>query len=395
MKICVINPGIPHGRIRAEALAEHFDEVHCIDTALTSGRTHLSLPGLFVYTDLARPMRAKGIKLKRLIDSIKPDGIVCHFASGYHYFDQVFWGEHPLATVAMGHDVLPEVSRPPVHPCYTALQRLAWNNSDFISAKSKTLFKHLRKAGITTPMQTNYWGLDLETFSPGDQMTARKALGLSTTEVLILSPRKMIRRCNIDIIIDAFAQVRKKFPHTRLLLLGGADQNYFNSLKKQIHTLGLENAVSLIEKVPQELLARYLQASDLVISLASSDGFSSTILETLACQKPLIAGETEQTLELLQHKVNALTCQLNASSLSEVTIEALKDHKLTEKIAINGRQTSLEEGDLRKNAKKFAVQFSDIIARCREKKPVWTYLTRSWFRLVYAPYFLINQMRKC
>lgn len=391
MKICVINPGLQHGRIRTEALAKYFAEVHLIEFPPVNDCVASSVPNLNIHTDLVGELAWRGFRLKRLIKQIEPDGIVCHFASNYPYFDQIFWGRYPVAVVAMGHDILHEWSTSSVSSIYSNLVKSALARTDYICAKSDVIHEKISEWGTRGVLQTNYWGIDREKFQPCDKMTARKRLGLPLEGELILSPRKIIRRCNIDVIVEGYAKVAKKFPGSRLLLLGGADEFYLSRIKQRLDILGINKQIHLIGSVPQSDIPDYYHASDVVVSLASSEGFPTTVFEAQACGRPVIAGIIPQIEELLINFENALLTEIDSDSVAEAISSLLRSPKLVSRIVTGGKKMVAAHGDLDKNAQDFATQFKAVVANWSGTE---TGLGQMKFKLCYLPFFLRNQFMK-
>ena len=97
---------------------------------------------------------------------------------------------------------------------------MSLRRATYIAAKSEKLIDRIRSYGAKCPVQLNYWGSDLELFSPGDKAAARTELNLPPDRPIILSARAIEPRLNIDLIIDAISMVSKKIPDSMLVMIG-------------------------------------------------------------------------------------------------------------------------------------------------------------------------------
>jgi len=148
-------------------------------------------------------------------------------------------------------------------------------------------------------------GVDSERFrpqSPQVRLESRRALGLADLEVAFgcvasLSPVK----CH-DHLLQAFAQVHRQLPHTRLLLIG--DGPLRPQIELQIAALGLNDAVNLLGNRAD--LEALLPALDVAVLTSSTEGMSNALLEAMACGLPIVATAVGGNLQLVQHGISGL-----------------------------------------------------------------------------------------
>lgn len=148
-------------------------------------------------------------------------------------------------------------------------------------------------------------GVDSGRFRPQPtqaRLESRRALGLADAEVAFgcvasLSPVK----CH-DHLLQAFAQVHRQLPHTRLLLIG--DGPLRPQIEQQIAALGLDAAVSLLGNRAD--VEAVLPALDVAVLASSTEGMSNALLEAMACGLPIVATAVGGNLQLVQHEVSGL-----------------------------------------------------------------------------------------
>ena len=361
MKVCVLSPGVVHAVPRTVAIADKFDELHFIDITGKSDAAQLDDHGVKYHG----PGTPDGVisrkELKKLFREIAPDVIICHFASGDHYFNAIAYGNCPVAVIAMGQDVLYESGDCYVPHLRRLLIRMALRRSCYISAKSEYLARRIRQFGVKAPVEVNYWGADLDRFSPGDRREARRLLGWNEEGIHILSPRAIEPRLNIDVIVTAFSMVLENHPEAMLVIIGRANQDYLQQISEQIKRLGISDNIILQGEVSQEMLPAYYRASDMVLSMARSEGFPNTILEVMACRVPIIVGRIKQVEELLEDSRNARLCDISARCISSAMSDLLA-HRVYAAQQVQGAFATVSNyADIRTNGIKFSNEIKQYL----------------------------------
>ena len=391
MKICVISPGVVHAISRTQAIAEHFTEVHFVDL---KGRLDSSdfASGNITIHKIPRWGESfyANFDLLKLLHEIKPDAIVCHYASGQHLFLAIMYGKSPVAVICMGHDILFDEGDCHVPFLKKYLTKLALKQAAYISAKSKFLAARVYGFGVDKKVDINYWGADLTTFQPQDQNLARDRLKLRKDSMIILSPRALEPRLNIDLIVKSFARVQENVANVELIILGRSSLTYKMHIEKLIKKLGLVETVHIIDEIEQNKLPDYYNASDLVVSMASSEGFPNTVLEVMACGVPILVGKIPQTSELLSHKENAYLCDISSLSIANNTIEILKSRQMNKITTEHALQLVKIHADIIKNGAIFSKKLKMAI---KIYQPA-SMLFRIKFKLLNLTYLLVRKISR-
>ncbi|MHB8549307.1 MAG: glycosyltransferase, partial [Thermoplasmataceae archaeon] len=170
-------------------MAGQFDETHFIDVAGRADRRILESHGILYHgpgPGDGKIIRSRG--LLTLLRQLEPEAIICHYASGDHFFIAIAYGGCPVGSIAMGNDVLYAEGDSFVPAFTKLLTRMGLRQSHYVVAKSAFLAKRIRSYGVRSPVEVNYWGADLTRYRPGEQVEARRALRLAESGVIILSP---------------------------------------------------------------------------------------------------------------------------------------------------------------------------------------------------------------
>jgi len=141
-------------------------------------------------------------------------------------------------------------------------------------------------------------GVDAHVFTPGDRGAARRRLGLPPDAPLLLTVRRLEPRMGLELLLEAFAILRAARPELELAIVG--DGSLRRKLVERRAGLGLEQAVRLAGRVPEDELVDWYRAADLfVLPTLAYEGFGLVTAEALACGTPVVGTPVGATPELL------------------------------------------------------------------------------------------------
>ena len=334
-------------------------------------------------------------KMINLLDTIKPDGIISHFASGTGFFNSISYGKCPVSVIAMGHDVLYDKGDGYTPNYWKFLIRQALKNTDLISAKSNVLKDRIISYGVQGQIEVNYWGADFNIFKPVDKEEAKKELGISNIKSILLSPRAIEPRLNILLIVEAFNEIKNIYPDLTLLLVGRAEERYKNKICDYIENNDLQKRVRIFEQCSSDKLNLFYNVADVVVSMGSSEGFPNSVLEVMACKIPFIIGEIDQIKELLTDNFNSSFSQIDKYALVKTLIKVFNEaQEKKQKLIEEAYNTVSTFGNINENGRNFVAKFKELIYENKKKAimPKVIRLTRS--KIFEFFYFLIMIFRK-
>jgi len=167
------------------------------------------------------------------------------------------------------------------------IERAAVRRSEHVVVLSRFSARQVEDIhGVTRSRSTVIpGGVDLERFTlAADRRAARKALGLAVDGSLLFTVRRLVPRMGLEGLLRALVQL----PGVRLVIGGSGILR--GMLEHTAVRFGVADRVRFAGFIPDEQLARYYQAADLVVlpSLAL-EGFGLITLEALACGTPVVA----------------------------------------------------------------------------------------------------------
>jgi glycosyltransferase involved in cell wall biosynthesis len=131
-----------------------------------------------------------------------------------------------------------------------------------------------------------------------------------------------------DQVLRAVPAVKRIFPDVRYILGGrGSDRGRVMSL---IHELGLTDTVILAGYIPDYELRAFYNLCDVFAMPSRGEGFGIVFLEALACGKPVIAGNTDGSVDaVLNGRLGVLVNPQSVDEISNALIQVFsKTHPL-------------------------------------------------------------------
>jgi len=172
-------------------------------------------------------------------------------------------------------------------------------------------------------------GVDGRVFCPGDRYDARIRLGLPADAPIIVSVGSLIERKGFHLLLPAFAELRRAYPKSILVIVGGPSHeiSYPQKISRLIRELNLQQAVRLPGAVPPDEVATWLQAADLFCLVSSREGCCNAVLEALACGVPVVATPVGDNSKYVQAGKTGLVVPLEHMTDLSATLSMGLAHK--------------------------------------------------------------------
>ena len=194
------------------------------------------------------------------------------------------------------------------------------------------------------------WGVDLDQFSPGSGDILRERQGWQDAFVL-LSLRSWEPVYGVDVIARAFVQAAQQEAGLRLLLLGGGSQA--GRILEILQRGGVEERVFYGGQVNNSMLPEYYRAADLYLSASHSDGSSVSLMEALACGRPVLVSDIAGNREWLENNPGGwLFKDGDAEELAKGILNAYRNRSKLDEVGQSARMLAEERADWSQNFQK-------------------------------------------
>lgn len=174
-----------------------------------------------------------------------------------------------------------------------------------------------------------YNGVDLPrfAFSQEDRAQVRRELGLEEEDFVLGHIGHFNEQKNHEFLIQVFAQVRRREPRAKLVLIGSGSLE--DAVRFQVAQLGLAEAVTFVGNVSDP--ERWMSAMDAFVLPSRFEGFSIVLAETQA--NALMAFTSTQTPQTVAKtdRVRYLSLEAPASEWAEQILAARsRERRLSE-----------------------------------------------------------------
>ena len=291
--------------------------------------------------------------LRELMARVRPEVVHANwFTDAFRY---LLYGAVPMVAMAWGSDVYRanRVGR--------TTNRFVARFAGMVMADSSDLLDRLIRLGASPDRAVLLnWGIDLEAFSPPrkGRPELRRELRLPAGR-LILSPRALRDVYNPQTIIDAFELVADERTDVHLLLKHiGADEPDLTGRRHadRMHSIGY---------VPDGRMADYYRASDICVSIPSSDSSPRSVWEAMGCGCACVLSDLPWAHELIRNERDAILVPIDASAVAEAMERLLDEPRLTAELASRGRALVVEHRDREKELDRL----TDVYYRLATERP--------------------------
>ena len=183
-------------------------------------------------------------------------------------------------------------------------------------------------------------GTNLKKFKPMDKNIAREKLNIDTDKKIILFIGYLRFRKGVNYLIDAIPKIIKVHD-AQFVIIGEGDMK--KKLIQQAINLKVDKYIKFIEPRPHDEIPMWLNASDFLILPTLAEGRPNVVLESMACEKTIIASNVDGVPELINGgETGILIPPKDVNAISENIIKLLKDDDLVNKMGKNAKKRLLE-----------------------------------------------------
>lgn len=250
-----------------------------------------------------------GLWLRLFLKHLKPDILHAHQIQAAGWVGAIA-NYHPFIVSSWGSDLLVEPHRSQFR---RQLVKIVLNHCDRLVVASPVLSDAAKSLEFPdNKLRMIPWGVETDLFRPipQDRDETRFNIGIDPENFVIFSPRNISPIYQILRIIEAFEQVRRHCPRSRLLLLkSNFEPAYLAEIEAYI--MKQDIAQDVIWLPPERSngmgsMAKLYRAVDVTVSIPASEGYGLTVYESIACGCPTIISDIRAFDDVLQDQIHTV-----------------------------------------------------------------------------------------
>lgn len=268
-------------------------------------------------------------RLKKIIHNFEPDILHAHYAASYGLMGALT-GFHPFVLSVWGIDILKFPQNSLIHK---KIINFVLNKADKALATSGYLAKETRKY-TDKNIKVTPFGIDTNLFKP--KPTKKDG---PNDEIVIGTVKALEGKYGIDCLIKSFSIIKKRYPDKKLKLLligGGSLEHNFRTMIKESE---INDSARITGQIPFDKVVDYHNQLSIAVYVSTVESFGVSVLESMACEKPVIVSNVGGLPEVVENDVTGLIVNPNdAESLSSAIEKLLLNKNLREKFGKAGRE---------------------------------------------------------
>jgi glycosyltransferase involved in cell wall biosynthesis len=270
-------------------------------------------------------------KFSRLLKRLRPDIVHAHDPHGI-----------AMASLALslggaadaGGPALVASRRVDFHLKGNSFSRWKYRQVDCFIAASEAIRQMLVADGVPADRTvTVHEGIDVEHVLAAPAVNVHEAFWLPHHAPVVGNVAALVPHKGQRYLVDAAHLVVQEIPDARFVILGEGELR--DHLEKQVREHHLEKHV-LLPGFRTDVLG-CLKGFDLFVMSSVTEGLGTSLLDAMACSRPIVATRAGGIPEIVEDGVNGLLVPpRDAASLAKAIVRALQDDRLRQRLGEAG-----------------------------------------------------------
>ncbi|HYF05691.1 MAG TPA: glycosyltransferase family 4 protein [Patescibacteria group bacterium] len=173
--------------------------------------------------------------------------------------------------------------------------------------------------------------------TPEQKDSLRAKLGLPSDAIIFFTASRLVKKNGIDLALQALllSDARHK-----IVVAGEGEER--KNLEALTNRLGLAGRVTFLGDIGQDMVAMYMQASDVFMRLSRSEGLGSVFLEAQGVGLPVLATTVGGIPDIVKDNFNGLLVPPESPEAAAKAMQALQDHNLRSQLSAAALEFSKE-----------------------------------------------------
>jgi len=205
--------------------------------------------------------------------------------------------------------------------------------------------------------------VDLNAFAPPQNKTAvKKELNISSDNFVMLYIGGLTQTKGVYEMLDAFCRVKDKYPQVMLKICGTGQEE--EKLREKIRTQNPRFNVELLGAVEPDKVAKWMQASDVLILPSYSEGMPNVVMEAMACGLPVISTKVGGLPDAVGDCDGVILVEpKNVGQLASAMEKLVKDENVRRYMGIEARKRAVEKFGNIENVQKILDYIIQIVEK--------------------------------
>lgn len=241
---------------------------------------------------------------------------------------------------------------------------------DFLAVVSKSMIDYAIEAGCPpSKVGVVYNGIDFDNIPSGGIENLKK-YGIAKDDFIILFLGRLRPVKCPDDLVRAFPKIAKKVPNAKLVIAGKGEER--DNLERLVFELNLRDRVLFTGFVWGDDKWSLLKNCDVFVLPSVVEAFGITVIEAMACGKPVIATNVGPFLEIIKTGETGLLVPLHATEdLADAIIELALDEEKRKEMGERAGKDVEERFDINKIADEYLEIYEELISKNMGGRWLW------------------------
>lgn len=210
-----------------------------------------------------------------------------------------------------------------------------------VIAPSGVIRDELVSRGVRVPISVVPTGVDLTRFAPGDGAAARRELGLSADDRVLLYVGRLDPEKSVERVLLAFERIASTVPRARLLLVGQGTRA--EALRRLAGSLPVAERIHFLGLRPHAALPVCYRAADVFVFASETETQGLVLAEAAASGLPAVAVAAPGCDEVVRDGASGLLTKPEPAALAEAAIGLLVDDERRRSMGVRAREVAEQQ----------------------------------------------------
>lgn len=222
------------------------------------------------------------------------------------------------------------------------MERKVVNCASIIHATTHLEAQQLKQWNFAPPPIIVSNGVDVEKFRHlPDSGALRTALGISATDTVSLFVGRLHKEKQIELMIDAFAQLVIRFPQAHLVIVGPDEDGIGEQMRRNVKQLNIEHCIHFVGLLTGEKLLQAYSDADLLVLLSHRENFGMVVAEAMSAGIPVLLSRNVGLAQEVTEAQAGVVVDPNIHSVLQAWDKLLSDSSMRLRMANAGQTYAL------------------------------------------------------